>query len=435
VVDLSPSVAVFDIDLPPGVAYLRSLARAGVDVQTFSDDRMAAGRSSRFAGRVKRCPPVMRTDEFVAFVADGISDGSLELIAPTSDYVAFAVAAAVQKLGIDAATVGHPEPSGVCTALFKADFYTRMEQLGFPVPAWALVSDLAGAEAAAERIGYPVVLKPRGHAGVGLSRGKVVGTPAAMVAAFKPWWTSSTDHETVLAIDPDIAVPLVQRYFELGTIDVISVSGYLRRDGSVGAVSYARKVSQSPRRLGVGTMFEPVDPPAFAEAAVAAVRSILGSGVFELEIIVDRRTGEHFALDLNPRGFGQISLDIGRGFDLPVLWYNDVTGADLASGSRRRRPAELWHDAIGSYVGFGVRFVRGPRRLGIAQHAWGRLVAPTVGAMHDWGDPLPSVRFVIDHFRHPRAFLRPFLVDIELNASDEEVPQVLRDPGHQPSDP
>jgi predicted ATP-grasp superfamily ATP-dependent carboligase len=66
-------------------------------------------------------------------------------------------------------------------------------------------------------------------------------------------------------------------------------------------------------------MFEPVPTPAFTDDAVDAVRTIVGSGLFELEVLVDTRTGEHWAIDLNPRGFGQMTLDIARGKDLPRL--------------------------------------------------------------------------------------------------------------------
>jgi hypothetical protein len=126
-----------------------------------------------------------------------------------------------------------------------------------------------------------------------------------------------------------------------------------------------------------------------------------------------------------------MSLDIGRGNDLPLLWYNDVTGAALAGRRPRRRTPQLWHDALGSYIGFAVRFARGPRRGAIAKHAWGRVVAPTVGAMHEWRDPLPGIQFALDHLRHPRAFMRPYLIDSEMRGRDRR-PQVLEDPGHGP---
>jgi hypothetical protein len=147
---------------------------------------------------------------------------------------------------------------------------------------------------------------------------------------------------------------------------------------------------------------------------VQAVTAVLGTGVFELEVLVDRETGAFGALDLNPRGFGQMSLDIALGNDLPMLWYNDVTGADLPTAPPRARRPRFWHDALGSYVGFGVRVLRGPRRVAIAGHALGRVRAPSVGAMHEWRDPVPGIRFGLGHLRHPRAFVRPFLVDTEV---------------------
>jgi hypothetical protein len=350
---LSRSVALFDIDLPPGVSFLRPLGRAGAPVQARSADRKAAGRSSRYAGTVRPCPPVRSTDGLVTFLADG----SIDLVAPTSDYVCFAVAAAVDKVGIDAIAVDHRPAARVVTALFEDRFQHAVEPLGFPVPSSATPGDVQEALAAAEEIGYPVVLKPRSHAGVGLHRGRVVATASALESSFEPWPIRRAN-DAVLAIEPDVARPLLQRYYELGTVDVISVTGYLDHAGDLAAVSFARKVSRSPRRLGIGTMFEVIGPPRFADDAVAIVRAVLGTG---------------------------------RGNDLPLLRYNDVAG--------------------------------------IARHAWGRIVAPTAGAMHDWRDPMPGVRCVSDHLRHPRALLRPFLIDSEMTGRDGR-PQVLEDPGH-----
>jgi D-aspartate ligase len=433
VVPLTRSVAVFDIDLPPGVAFLRSLGRAGVPVVPHTADRRAAGRYSRYAGEVRSCPPVRRIDALVEFLVDGITDGSIDLVAPTSDYVAFAVAAAVDKLGIEAAEVGHPDPEAVRTALFKDRFYTEAARVGFPGPPWSTPTDVAAALSAADEIGYPVVLKPRTHAGIGLRRGNVVGDAEALAATFRPW-PVRPGNDGVLRYEPDLALPIVQRYYELGTVEVVSISGYLAGDGSLRALSHARKVSQSPRRLGVGTMFEPIDAQPFTERAIATTRHVLGTGIFEFEVIVDRATSEARALDLNARGFGQMSLDIGRGHDLPLLWYNDVAGTTLASRGRRGRPAELWHDALGSYVAFLVRLARGPNRRWIAHRGWLRFKAPSVGAMHEWSDPLPGIRFVLDHLRHPRAFMRPFFMDSEMRGRDVR-PQVLEDPGHRGSEP
>jgi D-aspartate ligase len=368
---------------------------------------------------------VRQTDEFVAWIAEGLSEGWIDLIAPTSDYVVFAVGAALEKVGAHAMTVGHPDPEATRTALFKERFYRAFNRIGFPTPETTTPANLNEALEDAERLGYPVVLKPRSHAGLGTRRGIVIANAAAMASTFRPWPLRGSN-DAVLEHEPGIRMPLLQRYFELGTVEVISVSGYLARDGSLLALNHCRKVSQSPRRLGVGTMFEHIGAQPFSEAAVQAVRKVMGTGIFELEVLVDK-AGAHYAVDLNPRGFGQMTLDVGRGNDLPVLWYNDVAGTSLPTRPPRRRPPGMWNDATGCYAELAVRLACGPGRGEIARHAWNRARGPSVGAMHEWGDPLPGAVFALNHFRHPRAFVRPMITDNELR--DGIVPQALEDPG------
>ena len=421
------TVTVFDVDLPTGVAFARSLGRAGVPAKAYSADGRAAERYSLHACVVRPCPPVRRTDEFVAWIADGLTEGWIDLIAPTSDYVAFAVGAAVGKIGVDAMTVGHPNPEAARTALFKERFYAAFNRIGFPTPETTAPTTVDEALADAERMGYPVMLKPRCHAGFGTRRGLVIANADALASTFRPWPLRG-GNDTVLLHEPDLRMPLLQRYHDLGTVDVISISGYLAQDGSLVALNHCRKLSQSPPRLGVGTMFEQVGKQPFTDVAIEAVREVMGTGIFELEVLVDKATGAHYAVDLNPRGFGQMTLDIGRGSDLPMLWYNDVAAASLPTRPARRRPPEVWHNAIGCYVEFAVRFVRGPRRRAVARHTWERLLRPNVGPMHEWRDPLPGAVFALHHLRHPRALVRPFLTDSELCTTEVGL-HVLEDPG------
>src|SRR4029453_7824275 len=121
------------------------------------------------------------------------------------------------------------------TALFKDRFQRAAEGVGFPMPASAAPTTTDEALAGAEEVGYPVVLKPRSHAGIGLRRGTVVNTPDGLASTFRPW-PIRPGNDSVLAIAPDVAMPLVQHYFELGTADVISVTGYLDRSGDLAAV-------------------------------------------------------------------------------------------------------------------------------------------------------------------------------------------------------
>jgi predicted ATP-grasp superfamily ATP-dependent carboligase len=414
------SVTVFDADIPPGVAFIRSLARAGVSVLVCVSMLATAGRFSQHTSNIRRCPPVRRTDEFVGWLRDEFSRGSIDLVAPTSDYVSFCVAEALEDLGRKPPEVGHPDAAATRVSLFKDAFGAAMEGVGFPTPEWAAPTSLDEAHEAAERMGYPVVLKPRTHAGVGTIRGSVARSPDELALDFEPYRLAK-GNTSVLARDLDVALPIVQRYHDLGTVDVVSLTGCLDVDGSLLALGHCRKMSQSPRRLGVGTMFEPVPEPPFAEAAVDAIREVLGSGLFELEVLVDRTTGEYWAIDLNPRAFGQISLDIALGNDLPRLWYESVTGTTLPVAAPMDPAPEFWHDTASTYMGFAVRLVRGPHRGAILDHAVDRLRTPRVGAIFDRKDPLPGLVYGLRLLRHPRAFIRPLLADIEVPGAPSSV--------------
>jgi biotin carboxylase len=406
-------VAVFDVTLPPAVAFIRSLGRAGVPVIAHTSQRIAAGLFSRHVTAKRRSPSPSRTDEFIAWLAAELDRGAIDLVAPTSDRIAFCVAAAAESLGRPASDFGHPSPDSVRTALFKHRLSAALQEVGFPTPPWATPTTLAETCDAAHDLGYPLVLKPRSHVGVGPIRGAVVTGADQLARAFKPYRLTG-GQEAVLVHDRDLALPLVQRYHELGSVEVISVTGCLDVDGTVLALSHSRKVSQLPRRLGVGTMFEPTAEQPFTEAAVEAVRRILGRGPFELEVLVEKASGQYWAIDLNPRGFGQMALDIALGHDLPRLWYRSVSGIPVEPTTAHNPSPRYWHEAITSYVGLAVRFARGPRRVAILRHALQRTAAPRVEAAFEWGDPLPGIVFALAHLRHPRALVRPFLRDVEV---------------------
>jgi len=140
---------------------------------------------------------------------------------------------------------------------------------------------------------------------------------------------------------------------------------------------------------------------------------VLGSGLFELEVLVERTTGEHWAIDLNPRAFGQISLDIALGNDLPVVWYDSVTGRDSARSPARRRAPRYWQHALPTHIETAVRVATGPDRLARSRLAVTRAVQPHVGAMFDVRDPLPGMVFGLRILRHPRRLVRTMTRDIE----------------------
>ena len=102
-----------------------------------------------------------------------------------------------------------------------------------------------------------------------------------------------------------------------------------------------------------------------------------------------------------------MTLDIGRGNDLPVLWYNDVASASLPTRPALRRPPEIWHDPIGCYVELAVRLAGGPRRRAVARR--GTVCSTECRGDARMGRPVPGIMFALAHLGHPRAFVRPLI--------------------------
>jgi predicted ATP-grasp superfamily ATP-dependent carboligase len=253
-------------------------------------------------------------------------------------------------------------------------------------------------------------MKPRSHVGIGRYRGEVLHDDAALREHFRPY-PLEPGHTSILRHEPDLAHPLLQQYLPLDEAEVLSVTGCLDADGEVLALGHARKLRQWPPRLGVGTVFEEVGEQPWTAAAVHAVQQVLGRGLFELEVLVRRDDPDTFyAIDLNPRAFGQISLDIAQGRDLPRLWYGSVTGTDVTGDPPpRRRRVTQWHHAVPLFAGIAIMLTLGPDRIHHLQDLRGLAPLRSVGATRSLSDPLPSLLLGAKFLRHPGGLVRPYL--------------------------
>lgn len=373
----------------------------------YAERPRAAGRFSVHAGGFSTCPPLFDTDEFIGWLADKVEDGTIGIVAPTSDYVNYAVAEVEDRLGIPGTLQG-PSPDAVRRCIFKTRFVEAMRDAGFPPPPTATPSTPSDAVAAAEAFGYPVLLKPRSHIGLGLLRGYVAATPTDVrdlfnIQSLHGHVGSALEHE------PDLSLPVLQQFRQGPDLEVVSIIGAIGRDGQVHGLNHCRKLRQYPGPLGVGISFEPISAQPYTEQAVAAVREIIGVGLFELEVIHDPRTGESMPIDLNPRGYGQISLAMALGHDLPSLWYTAVTGQPLVHRAPRRRAPQQWTSGADFWIGHLVHLATRPRRLSQLGGLTRYVMTPRVGAVLDWRDPMPGLAYAVSSVEHPRTLIRSFL--------------------------
>ncbi|MGE0187738.1 MAG: hypothetical protein AB7F79_00290 [Steroidobacteraceae bacterium] len=400
-----PAVAVFDNTYSCTLAFLNSLGSHSVPVHVYGSSLLAATRWSRFCSRYQRCPPINEPAKFLPWLRERIRAGEITRVAPTSDLIAFYLAELREEFSAEVQRT-IPILTEIENCLIKSRFTAVCTAHGIATPETCAPADIDAALAFAQRVGYPLIIKAKSHLAVGMAeRGGLIETPDQLRQQFYPY-TMEHGHEYIAERYPELRLPLLQRFIPSATQCVYSVSGF--KDARLGIVSAALsyKSEQWPQKVGTSTHQVGCADHRLLQAGLLAVDKLLSCGIFELELLVDG--DQLLAIDLNPRSFGFMSLDIARGSDLPWLWFqstcNAVAEHDLA---RELLPMEC-RQPIPFYISRLIMLIRGPNRGATAMKLWRELSKPWVSMTGQWGDPVPKLSVMLALFRHPRSLLRPY---------------------------
>ncbi len=225
---------VVDVGWVNGLAAIRSLGRAGVPVIAVDHRPSALGFRSRYA-RPVLSPDPQDEDAFIAFLA------GLELDAPapvfaTHDEPLNAIARGAEKLG---GRFLYPFPPWEVLARIqtKRGQLEAAEAAGIPIPRTAYPASAAEARAAADELGYPVLVKPSSTEGFKRRFGR---------QAFR----CDTAEEVARAFtDSEPYEPLVQEVIPGGDEELYSLGSYLAADGeALGLFSGPEAAPDSARR-------------------------------------------------------------------------------------------------------------------------------------------------------------------------------------------
>jgi len=400
------AVAIFDADSPPGLAFARSLGRAGIPVEVLSHRRFPAARLSRHASGFRRCPDLDRLDEFVPWLARELRSGRIRIVAPTSDLVAYALSE-TRELFPESVRAMLPLRGSMHDVLFKNELERACARIGARTP-WSICPlSIDEAMERAPSLPYPVVLKPKSHVAVGLHRGMIARDPTELRKLFHPYPIPAAVGRVAEAF-PSLRLPMIQEYVPDALENLFSVSGVIGPDGKIVAYAGSKKLGQWPPTLGVGLAFESWGDEDTLSQGVRIAERLLGRGLFELELIVDRRGGDQLVIDLNPRAHGQITLDLAVGNDLPLLWYQLAIGERVQPTGLARRRAR-WFHSLPYTAREAIACVRGPARRTRARNYLRSRLLPHVDIAFDAHDPLSSLSFWFTMLRHPGSLVRPFL--------------------------
>jgi ATP-grasp N-terminal domain/ATP-grasp domain len=250
-------------------------------------------------------------DEVTDTLAKVHAEEPLDAACSPWEYAVEAVAVACRRLGLRGTT-----PAGVLTARRKDRARAALDRAGVASARFAYAADERAAIEAAQRIGYPVVVKPPSGAGsrlaaVARDAAAVAGACRAMLASagdLPPLWQEQ--YRRGFLIEERLAGPMVS--VEIG-----------RRGGEFFPFAVAGRLRWAGHEVVELGGFIPADVSAgqaaacigYAERVCLAIG--LDVGVFHLEMIITDRGP--VLVEANPRVMGAA---------LPVI-YQHATGHDI----------------------------------------------------------------------------------------------------------
>jgi D-aspartate ligase len=342
-------------------------------------------------------------DRFLPWLRRAIRSGEIQRVAPTTDLIAFYVSMLREDFAPEVRRTIPPLVE-LERALIKTRFGAACARLGQAVPITEAPDDARAGVATAERLGFPLMMKPKSHLVVGDERGRVLADLRELREYYRPY-TICAGRESLAERYPELLWPLLQKYVPSARTRVFSISGYKDQDGGIIAVSLSCKRRQWPPDTGISTsQLSAVDARILSRGLETADK-LVSCGIFELELL--ESGAELLAIDLNPRAFGFIDLDVALGNDLPWLWFQSTLRPLTAGPVVPPRTIEC-RLPIPYTISRCINALFGVRSADEIEHGAPKAtkVIPMLG---HWNDPLPMLLANLQQLRHPGSLVRPYI--------------------------
>jgi len=306
---------VLDVGWVNGLAAVRSLGRAGIPVLALDHRAGALGFRSRYATPVKVPDPAVDEEGFLARVADT----GPAVVFPTHDPPLNALARNREQLP----GFLFPFPSWDLLEAIQDKRHQLEAALaaGVDVPETRYPGTAAEARAAAEEIGFPVLVKPRHPDGFKRRFGK---------QAFR--LESAAEIDRAYA-DAEQFGPMVQELIPGGDVELYSLGSYLTEAGEPLGLFCGRKLVQIPPGIGTCRVGEALWVQDVVDAGLRLLRELRFHGISQVELKRDPRDGRFKLMEVNARLWQWHGLASACGVDLPVIAYRDLTGETVEAVS------------------------------------------------------------------------------------------------------
>lgn len=385
-----PRAVVIGLDCITGLQTARILARREVPVVAIATDR------GHFACRTRVCEEILYGDaageELIRMLeALGPTLHAKAVLFPCTDPSVLALSRHRERLERWYHLV-LPEHAVVETLMDKIGFYTYAQEQGLPIPKTFFLRSRDDAEAAAQALSFPAVLKP---------------------PLKTPTWEKEVRLKAIKADGPDellrdydrtsawADVLVAQEWIEGGEGNLFSCNCYFDRDSKPLVAFVARKIRQWPPQTGTSSLGEEVRDDEVLRETLKLFETVRFQGLCYLELKRDDRNGRYFIVEPNVgRPTGRSAIAEAGGVELLYAAYCDAAGLPLPASLEQRYSGAKWIYFRCDLQSAFYYWWRGELTLAEWRRSWrGR----KVDAVFSRRDPLP---FVLDFWGTARKGVR-----------------------------
>ena len=309
-----PGVLILDGNQRSALAATRSLGRRGIPVTVADETGRSLAGSSRYCQEHFSYPsPTERPDDFLAAIQRNVAARAVRVILPMTEVSAYLLATNRDQFA--PAVVPLPDADKWGQIADKCRLLQLAQQLQVPAPTTLFPANADELAAAAEHIGFPVVLKP--CLSKIWSRGRCTATAVHVVR-------NPSELDTLTAAHGYLRdFPLaIQAYVPGSGLGVFALYDH----GKAVAFFAHRRIREKPPRGGVSVLSESVAVRADLQTyATRLLDHVQWHGVAMVEF---RGTADGIPhlMEINPRFWGSLQLAIDSGVDFPGMLYDLALG-------------------------------------------------------------------------------------------------------------
>jgi D-aspartate ligase len=399
------------------LAAARDLGAHGVEVTLASDSWVAPARWSRHVTRTVSCPNSKDAAGFLAWLLRFGAEHPGHFLYPTSDDVAWLIAAHSETLSRSFRLYTPPIKSLV-RLLDKGRLMEDARAVGLDVPQTSVPRNETEVEQSGRELAFPLYVKPRAQVlGRGLGKGVRVENPAALLPSWRVQRSAANYDAEVIDRVPDLRLPLIQSCAS-NMERIYSVDGFFDETGEVYTTLASVELLHRPRASSAAIIIEHAETDPVIEQGLRRLFQTTGfCGVFDAEFI--ECGARKLLIDINPRFYGHMAFEMDRGLHLPWLAYiaatrdREALKAEVEKAKTARVARRVYVHRLPTALLLAAQRLAGAMS-GEDQFRWRRWISEYRGSITDPAyavdDPAPRIAEVameaLAFVRHPRAYLR-----------------------------